>query len=157
MLRMLAAAWSILCFQGIVASIFAQQPPNPAPFQKTVFYGANFAGEQIDPLTGNLNYTLPVLLIQSSPHWKTPLLLSYNSQIWRADSRSVHSSAVDIGYGYGWNLRFGAIQPIDNSSGTQSYAFLDESGAAHALQLSNSSGLWTVPSQGLSYDPRHRL
>src|SRR5205823_10137826 len=48
------------------------------------YWGA--AGEQIDMLSGNLNFTLPLLKPQARGGWGVTFALTYNSQIWRQDS-----------------------------------------------------------------------
>ncbi len=51
------------------------------------YWGAG--GEQIDTLSGNLSYTIPLLTAMGRGGWSVPFALSYNSQIWRKDSGGV--------------------------------------------------------------------
>jgi hypothetical protein len=48
------------------------------------YWGA--MGEQIDTLSGNLNYTLPLLNPVARGGMSVPFALSYNSQNWRRDN-----------------------------------------------------------------------
>jgi hypothetical protein len=43
------------------------------------------AGEQIDTASGNVNFSLPLLKVQSRGGWGATFMLSYNSQMWRKD------------------------------------------------------------------------
>jgi hypothetical protein len=45
------------------------------------YWGA--AGEQIDLLSGNLNFALALIKAQSRGGWSATFMLSYNSQMWR--------------------------------------------------------------------------
>ena len=59
------------------------------------------AGEQIDVLFGNLNFTVPLLNPKSRGGWGVTFALTYNSQIWRQDSGGAWLFGHDVGYGLG--------------------------------------------------------
>jgi hypothetical protein len=77
------------------------------------------AGEQIDNLSGNLNFSLPILTAKSAGGWNVGFRLSYNSQNWRHDSAGdwligwagPGAPALDVGFGFGWKLLAGAVSP----------------------------------------------
>ena len=58
------------------------------------YWGA--AGEQIDLLSGNLNFALPLLKPQSRGGWSTTFMLSYNSQLWRQDAGGTWKVGHDV-------------------------------------------------------------
>jgi RHS repeat-associated protein len=100
------------------------------------YWGA--AGEQIDLLSGNLNYSIPLIQAQGRAGMAATFALSYNSQIWRQTSSPNTSWLLgrDVGYGLGWTLQLGSIAP----AGTY-YIFTDASGAQY--QLNGAAGnLW---------------
>ena len=66
------------------------------------YWGAG--NEQIDMLSGNLNFSLPLLKAQGRAGWSVPFALSYNSQIWRQDPGGTWKLGRDVGYGLGWKL-----------------------------------------------------
>lgn len=68
-------------------------------------------GENIDLLSGNLNFNLPLLKAQSRGFGAT-FTLSYNSQQWRQDANGQWKHGVDSGYGWGWKLQAGALTPL---------------------------------------------
>jgi hypothetical protein len=110
-------------------------------------------GENIDALSGNLNFTLPLLKAQGRAGMSLPINLSYNSEHWRKDA-GTWNLGTDVGYGYGWKLLAGSITPyyapgfiyIDH------YLFTDLSGAEY--RLSQTSSGW-ASSEGIyvTYDP----
>src|SRR5450759_4597829 len=67
-------------------------------------------GENIDLLSGNLNFSLPLLKAQGRTGGTVPVSLAYNSQTWRKD-KSTWKLGRDVGYGYGWKLLAGALTP----------------------------------------------
>ena len=115
------------------------------------YWGAG--GEQIDMLSGNLNFTLPLLKALGRGGSSVGLALNYNSQIWRQDPGGTWNTALDIGYGYGWRLMAGSIMPYwSNSYTLHHYVFTDSTGAEYTLGV-NTNGVWTS-TEGiyLSYD-----
>ncbi|MEO8595981.1 MAG: IPT/TIG domain-containing protein, partial [Candidatus Solibacter sp.] len=95
------------------------------------YWGA--AGEQIDLLSGNLNYTLPVLKPRSRGGWSAAFLLSYNSQMWLQSGGVTTKLSRDVGYGLGWTLQAGAIAPFPLSGAAQFYTFRDATGAEYRM------------------------
>ena len=108
-------------------------------------------GEQIDVLSGNLNYSLP-LIIAGGRGVNIRILCSYNSQLWERDNPTVLSHGIDTGFGYGWRIQLGSIVPQYSQRKITGYLFINETGAE--FPLSFSQGVW-VSLQGLfiSYDP----
>ena len=104
------------------------------------------AGEQIDVLSGNLNFTLPLLKAQARGGGGVPFALTYNSQNWRQDSDTNHTSwnlGSDVGYGYGWKLLAGSLTPFYYGAwGLDHYLFTDSTGAEYRLNQ-NTGGVWT--------------
>uniref|UniRef100_Q024R8 Fibronectin type-III domain-containing protein n=1 Tax=Solibacter usitatus (strain Ellin6076) TaxID=234267 RepID=Q024R8_SOLUE len=100
------------------------------------------AGEQVDMLFGNLNYTLPLWNPKSRGGWGVNFALTYNSQIWRQDSGGTWLFGQDVGYGMGWKLLAGAITPIWSGSQLDHYLSTDSTGAEYRLDQ-NNSGVWT--------------
>jgi RHS repeat-associated protein len=115
-------------------------------------------GENIDTLSGNLNFTLPLLKAQGRGGLSLPINLSYNSEQWRQDSAKAWNLGTDVGYGYGWKLLAGSITPyyapgfiyIDH------YVYTDSSGAEYRLDHSVNN-VWTS-TEGIyvSYDVNAR-
>jgi hypothetical protein len=115
------------------------------------YWGA--AGEQIDTLSGNLNFTIPLLQAQGRNGWAVPFALSYNSQFWRQDSGGTWKMARDVGYGLGWRLQAGSLTPYYRVNWTlDHYLFIDATGAEYRLSI-NTNGVWTSnESIYVSYD-----
>jgi hypothetical protein len=109
-------------------------------------------GENIDLLSGNLNFTLSLLQAQGRGGWKLPINLTYNSQNWRQE-RSTWNLRADVGYGYGWKLLAGSLTPVwQGYFVPQYYIFTDASGAEYRLDV-NTNGVWTSrDSIYVSYD-----
>ncbi|MBK9171352.1 MAG: fibronectin type III domain-containing protein [Bryobacterales bacterium] len=59
------------------------------------YWGAG--GEQIDMLSGNLNFTLPIVTAQARGGWSKTFALSYNSQVWRKARRIVFCHGIPCG------------------------------------------------------------
>jgi hypothetical protein len=109
-------------------------------------------GENIDLLSGNLNFSLPLLEAQGRGGWKLPIALTYNSQNWRQDTATWNLGA-DVGYGYGWRLMAGSLTPYWQGYLTaHHYTFTDATGAEYRLDV-NTNGVWTSKdSIYVSYD-----
>jgi RHS repeat-associated protein len=100
-------------------------------------------GEQIDVLSGNLNYTLPLVTAKSRGGHAFTFNLNYNSQIWRQDVAGTWLLGEDLGYGMGWRLQAGSLTPYASSWGiTDHYLFVDSTGAEYRLYASAISGQW---------------
>src|SRR5262249_25148686 len=108
------------------------------------YWGAG--SENIDVLSGNLNFTLPLLSAQSRSGWSAGFALNYNSQNWRYDpSLSIPNwnYGADVGYGYGWRLMAGSITPVFSDPNTLSYyLFTDSTGAQYRLDQPNGN-VWS--------------
>ena len=65
------------------------------------YWGASSMGENLDLLSGNLNFSLPLLKPVSRGGWGVTLKLSYNSQNWRQDPGGTWLLGRDVGYGSG--------------------------------------------------------
>jgi YD repeat-containing protein len=115
------------------------------------YWGAS--PEQIDVLSGNLSYSLPLLKAQGRNGWGVGFSLSYNSQNWRKDSGGTWDLGRDVGFGYGWKLLAGSLTPYWSSYWTvDHWGFTDSTGAEYRL-TNDSSGVWTsTESIYLSYD-----
>ena len=105
------------------------------------YWGA--APEQLDLLSGNLNWTMPLLKAQGRGGWSVGFALSYNSQLWRKDGSTTTKLGKDVGYGFGWRLMAGSIAPFWSDQQTLShYVFTDSTGAEYKLDI-NTNGVWT--------------
>jgi YD repeat-containing protein len=116
------------------------------------YWGA--AGEQIDLVSFNLNFAVPLLKAQARGGWGVSFVLSYNSQIWRQDSTGTSDLTPDVGYGLGWRLQAGSIAPV--YAGTPAkldhYVYSDATGAQYKLSQ-NTNNVWTsIEGIYVSYD-----
>jgi hypothetical protein len=141
--------------QSTPASAAVTVPTSPIDERRTgvrptgAYWGA--AGEQIDMLSGNLNFSIPLLRPQSRG-WGVTFGLSYNSQMWRNDGGGIWKLGYDTGYGLGWRLQAGSIFPVWYNGGLLYCVFTDSTGAEYRLDQ-NSGGVFTSK-EGvyLSYD-----
>ena len=121
------------------------------------YWGAG--AEQIDMLSGNLNYTLPLVKAMGRGGWGVGFSLNYNSQLWRYDSGRTWKLGRDVGFGFGWKLLAGSITPSWADALTlHHFVYTDASGAAYRLDV-NTNNVWTSR-EGiyLAYDANtHRL
>ena len=93
-------------------------------------------GENLDTLSGNLNFSVPLLKAQGRKDSSVAVALSYNSQIWRHDNGGDWMLGQDVGYGLGWRLSPGSITPFWNGTyytQLDHYTFTDSSGAEYRL------------------------
>jgi hypothetical protein len=101
------------------------------------------AGEQIDLMSGNLSYTLPLVTAVGRAGLKATFALAYNSQNWRVVTGYPRILSADTGFGFGWQFMLGAITAIYTGNGTVAYyIFTDATGAQYNLTL-NNSGVWS--------------
>src|SRR5581483_2193361 len=116
------------------------------------YWGAS--GENIDVMSGNLNFTLPLVKAQARSGWGVGFNLNYNSQNWRYDTGGNWNFGGDVGYGFGWQLLAGSITPVYSDPWTVSYyLFTDATGAEYRLDQ-NSGGIWgSKESIYVYYDP----
>jgi RHS repeat-associated protein/uncharacterized repeat protein (TIGR01451 family) len=116
---------------GSIAISYTVTPAMPADPRRTGVTSAgsywDAAGEQIDLLSGNLNFTLALIKPQSRG-WGVTFALSYNSQMWRQNGTTSSNVAVDVGYGLGWTFQAGALVRVGGY-----YAFQDATGAEYLL------------------------
>jgi len=114
------------------------------------YWGA--AGEQIDTLSGNLNFSLPLLQAKTSGGWGVGFRLSYNSQNWRHDNAGDWLLGQDVGFGFGWKLLVGSIAPVTVNSQFAYYVFTDSTGAEYRLDQ-NFNNVWaSIEGTYVSYD-----
>ena len=108
--------------------------------------GAYWGGgnENIDVMSGNLNFVLPLLKAQGRGGWGIGFNLVYNSQTWRQDSGGSWEYDGDVGYGFGWKLLAGSITPVWNPGGLTAafYLYTDSSGAEYRLDQNNGN-VWS--------------
>ncbi len=113
-------------------------------------------GEQIDTLSGNVNYTVPMFSANNRGGRTFNFALSYNSQMWRTDSGGTWMLGQDVGYGMGWKLQAGSLTPYyqgQSWSNLDHYVFTDSTGAEYKLYDPNHTGVWTSQdSIYVSYD-----
>ena len=126
----------------------APPPPNGAFDPRRVgvmalgsYWGT--AGEQIDTLSRNLNFSVPLAKPISAGGWSAPFGLSYNSQMWRRDSAATWLIGQDVGYGLGWKVQAGAVVPIWSNSQIVYYLYVDSTGAEYRLDHVTNGYLWT--------------
>ncbi len=105
-------------------------------------------GEQIDSLSGNLSFSIPLLSAQGRTGWTVPVGLVYNSQNWRQDSGVNWKLGNDVGFGYGWQMLIGSITPYYPNwwSGPDHFVYTDSTGSQYRLDT-NNSGVWTSSTQ----------
>ena len=96
------------------------------------YWGA--AGEQIDMLSGNLNFTFPILSAMSRGV-KAKLSASCNSQFWQSSGEIIQTPGIDLGLG--WRMLFGAVQPIGIGA-SAGYVHVEGTGAEYILVKSGN-------------------
>ena len=69
------------------------------------------AGERIDLLSGNVNFSVPLITAMGRAGLAAAFNLSYNSQNWVTGSSGLELMGVDTGYGFGWQLMLGSPMP----------------------------------------------
>lgn len=121
-----------------------------------VYFGAQ--GENIDMLSGNLNFTVPLLKALGRGGSSVTFSLSYNSQMWRQDGNGTWLMGEDVGYGIGFRLQAGSLTPYWGGGAYNTvdhYQFIDSTGAEYVLYPAND-GTGTYVSQEaiyVTYDP----
>jgi hypothetical protein len=111
-------------------------------------------GEQIDLLSGNLNFTLPLLRAQGRGGWGVTFALNYNSTNFRKDTAATWKLGRDLGYGFGWKFLAGSLAEYRSGWYTvDHYLFTDSTGAEYRLNQ-QSGGIW-YSQEGIyvRYDP----
>ena len=116
------------------------------------YWGAG--GENIDVMSGNLNFTLPLVSAKARNGWGVGFNLNYNSQNWRNDSGGNWKYGRDVGYGWGWRLMAGSITPVFSDPYTVSYyLFTDSTGAEYRLDQHSFNQWGTRESIYSYYEP----
>ena len=114
------------------------------------YWGA--AGEQIDTLSGNLNFTLPLVKAMGRNGWSANFGLSYNSQLWRQDLAATWKLGRDVGYGFGWRFQAGSLTPYWQDPWTiHHYLFVDSTGAEYRLGVHSPDGQVWSSQEGSGY------
>jgi hypothetical protein len=100
----------------------------------------------MDLLSGNLNFTLPLISAMGRGGLTAAFNLSYNSQNWRVGATTEEEMGVDAGYGFGWQLMLGSLLPVYSGDAdptpVQYYLFTDSTGAQYHLNQ-NSGSVWS--------------
>jgi len=110
-------------------------------------YGA--LGANVDLLSGNLNYNLPLLKAQARGGWGVTFGLNYDSQFWKKEGSTIWNFGVNRGYGFGWRVMAGSVTRYYASSGVTSHiVFTDSTGTEYKLDRKvnpdgSSSGSYT--------------
>jgi RHS repeat-associated protein len=116
--------------------------PHRAGVQRTGSYWGG-AGEQIDLVSGNLNFTVPLLTAMGRNGLSATFALSHNSQNWRSVYGADRMLGADTGYGFGWQLMLGSLLPVWGVDSTvQYYLYTDSTGAQYRLDQLIGSGVW---------------
>jgi len=124
--------------------------PHRAGVQRTGSYWGG-AGEQIDLVSGNLNFTLPLVTAVGRNGLQATFALSHNSQNWRSAGGIDRMLGADTGYGFGWQLMLGSVLPVWGPDPTQMsfdgtiqyYLYTDSTGAQYRLDQHNNTGVWS--------------
>ena len=104
------------------------------------YWGA--AGENIDLLSGNLNFSIPLFKAMGRGTSGVSFALSYNSQMWRHDSGGNWLRGADVGVGLGWTLQAGSIFPKWSGSTLLGYYYMDSTGAQYTVDQQSGS-VWS--------------
>jgi RHS repeat-associated protein len=113
------------------------------------YWGHGF--EKIDLLSGNLCFALPLILARSRSAGAV-ITLSYNSQLSVGNTSGTEWAGVDVGFGFGWNLRIGLIVPQVVNGVISGYTYVDGSGAEYVLTASGETWI-SLNGEYLTWDP----
>jgi hypothetical protein len=124
--------------------------------------GTNWGGggENINILSGNLNFTLPLLTAKGRGGMSLPIGLNYNSQNWRQDTAGTWNYGRDIGYGYGVRTGVGSIQQFLNGNwGVDHWTFTDSTGVEYRLDKQvnqdgtngSGTGIWATSTDSATF------
>jgi len=134
-------------FSATTLPVYTQVSPSYEPEGRRTgvrptgaYWGAS--PENIDVLSGNLNFALPLLGVKGRSGWGVGFNLVYNSQNWRQDSGGIWQWGGDVGYGYGWRLMAGSITPIFINQQFSYHLFTDSTGAEYKLDQNNGN-IWS--------------
>lgn len=127
----------------------AGSPPMLDPRRTGVLTSGSYwggGGEQIDTLSGNLSFSIPLLKPQGRTGPSVPINLSYNSQNWEEQNGAILQTGHDVGYGFGWQMQMGSITPVwavtQSSTSISNYVYTDGSGAQYNLNV-NAGNVWS--------------
>jgi hypothetical protein len=115
-------------------------PPAGAPDPRRIgvrptgsYWGG--AGEQMDLLSGNLNFSLPLITAMGRGGLTAAFNLTYNSQNWRIGATTEEEMGVDDGYGFGWQFMLGSLLAVYSGDAdpqpVRYYLFKDATGAQY--------------------------
>jgi RHS repeat-associated protein len=132
--------------------------PRRVGVQRTGSYWGG-AGEQVDLVSGNLNFSLPLVTAMGRAGLKATFGLSYNSQNWVVGAIP-RLLGADTGYGFGWQLMLGSLLPVwGENAGVGGdalayYLYTDSTGAQYRLdQYNQATQVWSsLDSIYVSYD-----
>ena len=121
------------------------------------------AGENIDILSGNVNYSVPLLNVKTRGGGSIPVKLSYDSQNWRKDASAAQIAKAgqpatwklgrDTGYGFGWKLLAGSVRPVYSSYWTIHHiVYTDASGAEYRLDQCTNGVCSSTEGVYVTYD-----
>src|SRR6185312_1041769 len=97
-------------------------------------------------LSGNLNFSLPLVKTQGRLGRTIPVGLVYNSQNWRHDGNGDWQLGEDTWYGFGWKAQIGSITPYYKPwpNGVDHYVFTDGSRSQYRLDPETTgSHIWS--------------
>jgi hypothetical protein len=117
--------------------------PHRAGVRPTGSYWGS-GGEQLDMLTGNVNFTLPLLAAMGRNGSSVGFRLSYTSQLWFKHYQTHWKLGREVGYGFGWRLQAGSLTPCWQDPWIiHHYTFIDSTGAEYRLDVSADGERWT--------------
>ena len=91
-------------------------------------------GANVDLLSGNVNYNLPLLKAQARGGWGVTFALNHDTQTWKKEGSQVWKYGLDVGYGYGWRLLAGRVMRYFSGTGVTSHiVFTDSTGTEYRL------------------------
>ncbi|GEM_PF-1575541 len=125
--------------QGSVEPRQIGMPPNVPTF------GA--MGANVNLLSGNVNFNLPLLRAQARGGWSVGFALNHDTQSWRKVGSKVWKYGVDIGYGYGWKLMAGSVMRyFSGTYQTSHFIFTDSTGTEYRLdrKVQSDGTAWTT-------------
>jgi hypothetical protein len=133
---------------GPATTLSVSTPPAGSidPHRVGVMRSGNYwggGGEQIDLVSGNLNFTLPLVTAVGRNGQTATFALSHNSQNWRSFAGADRLLGADTGYGFGWQLMLGSLLPVWGGDFTlQYYLYTDSTGAQYQLNQNLGNGVY---------------
>jgi hypothetical protein len=109
-------------------------------------YGA--LGANINLLSGNVNYNMPLLRAQARGGWSVGFSLNHDTQSWRKTGSQIWKHGVDTGYGFGWKLMAGSVMRYYKGSYETSHiVFTDAAGTEYRLdrKVQADGTAWASP------------